>query len=172
MAGTIGTAPACGGVPSLTYGRGHGGNMDCPLVTTGSVIYLPVNVPGALLSLGDVHALMGDAEITGTALETSADVTIRAEVLPGAAHPMTLPHVDDGFTIGAVGCIAGAGLEPNLEAAMLEIHARLTGEYSLAAADAYQLVGATSRVVVGQCVAPPRWSAVYVGVPRPPRPVQ
>jgi amidase len=40
----------------------------------GSVLYLPVNVPGALLSLGDVHALMGEAEITGTALETMAEI--------------------------------------------------------------------------------------------------
>jgi amidase len=167
MVGTIGTAPASGSVPSLFYDRQHGGNMDCPQVTSGSVVYLPVNVPGALLSLGDVHALMGDAEITGTALETSGDVTVRVAVLPGAAHPMRLPHVDSDQTIGAIGCIAGARLEANLEAAMLEIHHRLAGEYGLIPADAYQLSGATARVVVGQCVAPPRWTAVYVGVPRP-----
>jgi amidase len=166
MVGTIGTAPAGGRVPSLHYGRHYGGNMDCPHVTTGSVIYLPVNVPGALLSLGDVHALMGDAEITGTALETSADVTVRAALMPGAAHPLSLPHVDDDQMIGAIGCVADAGLEGNLEAAMVEMHGRLTGEHGFASADAYQLAGAISRVVVNQCVAPPRWSAVYVGVPR------
>jgi amidase len=169
MVGTIGTAPAAGPVPSLGYGQDYGGNMDCPLVTTGSVLYLPVNVPGALLSLGDVHALMGDAEITGTALETSGDVVITVTVLPAGTRRLTLPHLDTGELIGAIGCRAGATVQANLEAAVLEMHRRLTGEYGLAAADAYQLLGATARVLVDQCVAPPTWSAVHVGVPRPRR---
>jgi amidase len=166
MVGTIGTAPADGAMPSLAYDRDHGGNIDCPKVTTGSVIYLPVNVSGAMLSLGDAHALMGHAEITGTALETSADITVTVEVLPRGHHALSLPHLDDRDTIGTIGCLAGAGLERNLEAAMLEIHNRLVAEHDLAAADAYQLIGATSRVLINQCVAPPSWSAVYVGVPR------
>jgi amidase len=166
MVGTIGTAPAGDAVPSLYYGSGHGGNIDCPLVTTGSVLCLPVNVPGALLSLGDVHALMGDAEITGTALETSGDVTVTATVRPGGGD-LALPHLDDDAMIGVLGCHRDAGLERNLEAAMLGAHRRLVGEYGLAPADAYQLVGATARVRVNQCVAPPTWSTVYVGVPRP-----
>jgi amidase len=166
MAGTVGTAPAAGPVPSLGYAPGHGGNFDCPLVTAGSVLCLPVNMPGALLSLGDVHALMGDAEITGTALETSGDVTVTVSVRPAGARHMALPHLDSAALIGVVGCQAGAGVQANLEAAMLELHARLTGDYGLAAADAYQLLGATARVLVNQCVAPPAWSAVHVGVPR------
>jgi len=166
MVGTIGTAPAAGPVPSLVYGPGHGGNFDCPLVTAGSVLYLPVNVPGALLSLGDVHALMGDTEITGTALETSGDVTVTVTVLPAGTRPPALPHLDTPELLGVVGCQPGSGVQANIEAAMLELHTRLTGEYGLAAADAYQLLGATARVLVNQCVAPPSWAAVHVGVPR------
>lgn len=166
MVGTIGTAPASGSVASLLYDADHGGNVDCPLVTVGSVVYLPVNVPGGLLSLGDIHALMGDAEITGTALETSGDVTVTVDVLPAGAHPLTRPHVDTPRMVGTIGCTAGAGLERNLETAMLELHQRLLTEHRLEAADAYQLIGATLRVVVGQCVAPPKWSAVFAGVPR------
>jgi amidase len=166
MVGTIGTAPAAGPVPSLVYGAGHGGNVDCPLVTTGSVLYLPVNVPGALLSLGDVHAGMGDAEITGTALETSGDVTVTVTVLPAGTRRPALPHLDTAELLGVVGCQSGAGVQANIEAAMLELHARLTGEYGLTAADAYQLLGATARVLVNQCVTPPAWAAVHVGVPR------
>jgi amidase len=167
MVGTAGTAPAGPAFPSLRYDRGHGGNIDCPMVTTGAVLYLPVNVPGALLALGDVHALMGDGEITGTALETSADVTVSITVLPGGVRRLGLPHVDDSRRIGTVGCLADTGVEGNLQAAMLEIHRRLLDEYGLAPADAYQLLGATARVQVNQCVAPPKWAAVYVGVPRP-----
>jgi amidase len=167
MVGAIGTAPAGDPVPSLHYGPGHGGNIDCPQVTTGSVLYLPVNVPGALLCLGDVHAVMGDAEITGTALETSGDVTVTVTVLPGGAAELPLPHLDSETMIGVVGCHAGASLDRNLEAAMLETHRRLVTEYGLAPQDAYQLAGATARVLVNQCVEPPTWSSVFVGVPRP-----
>jgi amidase len=70
MVGTIGTAPADRSWISLHSALGHGGNMDCPSLTVGSTVLLPVNVAGGLLSLGDVHASMGDAEVTGTALET------------------------------------------------------------------------------------------------------
>ncbi|HEY5988015.1 MAG TPA: hypothetical protein VIV12_16830, partial [Streptosporangiaceae bacterium] len=102
----------------------------------------------------------------GTALETSGDVTVTVTLLPGPAG-LTLPHLDDDTMIGVLGCHRDAGLERNLEAAMVATHRRLMAEYGLAPADAYQLVGATARVLVNQCVAPPTWSTVYVGVPRP-----
>jgi amidase len=143
-----------------------GDTKICPLASAGSVLYLPVNVPGALLSLGDVHALMGEAEITGTALETSGDVTVTITILPAGTRHLNLPHLDAAELIGAVGCVSGANLQANLEAAMVEIHRRLTDEYGLTLADAYHLTGATARVVINQCVLPPNWSAVYVGVPR------
>ncbi|MGH3371362.1 MAG: acetamidase/formamidase family protein, partial [Nocardioidaceae bacterium] len=117
MIGSIGTAPAAGESSSLEFGRDHMGNVDCPSVTAGSTVFLPVNVPGALLSLGDVHAAMGDAEITGTALETNADVFITVDVAPGpddlpdgAATPRS-PRLDTTTTIGSIGCEFGATLE-------------------------------------------------------------
>ena len=64
--GVIGTAPAKEGVPAITPGS-HGGNMDCRRIRQGSVLYLPVSVPGALLSVGDLHALMGDGETESAA---------------------------------------------------------------------------------------------------------
>ena len=76
MVGTIGTAPAGAGVETLLPGP-HGGNMDNRYVTTGATVYLPVAVPGALLGLGDVHASMGDGEITSIGLEICAEVTVR-----------------------------------------------------------------------------------------------
>jgi amidase len=126
-----------------------------------------VNVPGALLSLGDVHAVMGDAEITGTALETSGDVTVTVTVLPAGTRPLALPHLDTAELIGVIGCRAGAGVQANLEAAMVELHHRLAREHGLAAVDAYQFLGAAARVLVNQCVAPPAFATVHVGVPRP-----
>jgi amidase len=165
MVGTVGTASAGRDVPSVHYGRDIGGNMDCPLIRPGAVVFLPVNVPGALLYLGDVHALMGDAEITGTALETSADVTVEVSLLPRSAHPLSTPHVDSAETLGVIGCTEGAGLETNLETAMVELQERLCGEYGLTPVDAYELLGAVARVNVNQCVAG-SWKSVYAGVER------
>jgi amidase len=77
MIGVIGTAPA--GTPVLNGTPGeHGGNMDCKLITAGSVLYLPVNTKGALLALGDLHAVMGDGEVCLCGAEVSGEVTLRA----------------------------------------------------------------------------------------------
>lgn len=79
MIGVIGTAPAGEPVINTTPGE-HGGNMDCKLITTGSIVYLPVNTKGALLSLGDLHAVMGDGEVCGCGAEVSGEVMLKASV--------------------------------------------------------------------------------------------
>lgn len=84
MIGVIGTAAAGEGVLTVTPGV-HGGNMDCNRITEGSVLYLPVHVPGALLSIGDLHARMGDGEVMICGLETAGTVKVRVTVLKGAA---------------------------------------------------------------------------------------
>ncbi len=165
MVGTIGTAPAGQELPSVQYARSIGGNMDCPLIRAGAVVYLPVNVPGGLLFIGDVHALMGDAEITGTALETSADVSVEIRLMRRSEHPLSMPHVDSALAIGVVGCTEGVDLETNLEMAMVELQDRLCGEYGLTPVDAYELLGAVATVNVNQCV-PQSWKSVYAGMDR------
>ncbi len=81
MIGVIGTAPKEeDGVPTDTPGA-HGGNMDCNKITAGATLYLPVNVPGALLALGDLHARMGDGEVMICGLETAGLVTVQVTVL-------------------------------------------------------------------------------------------
>ena len=64
--------------------RETGGNLDVPQARAGATLFLPVDVPGALLSLGDVHFAQGDGEVCGTAIEAHARVTLRVEVLPAA----------------------------------------------------------------------------------------
>ncbi len=82
MIGVIGTAPARGSVKTVFPGP-HGANMDCGAIKAGAVVYLPVYVEGALLAMGDVHALMGDGETGGTGLEVEAEVTVKVEAGPG-----------------------------------------------------------------------------------------
>ena len=80
MVGTIGTAPAGDKHPCQDPGPG-GANMDITKIKPGSTVYLPVFVKGGLLSMGDVHALMGDGEVMGSGAEIAADVTVRVEVI-------------------------------------------------------------------------------------------
>ena len=77
MIGVIGTAPLGAAVLNGTPGE-HGGNMDCKLITAGAVLYLPVNTRGALLALGDLHAVMGDGEVGICGAEVSGAVLLRA----------------------------------------------------------------------------------------------
>lgn len=86
MIGVIGTAPAGDGIPTDTPDS-HGGNMDCRRIRKGSILYLPVFVEGALLSIGDLHALMGDGEVFICGLETGGEVTVKVTVLKNCHVP-------------------------------------------------------------------------------------
>ncbi|MCL2618561.1 MAG: acetamidase/formamidase family protein [Defluviitaleaceae bacterium] len=86
MIGVIGTAPAGEPVNNGTPGE-HGGNMDCREIIAGAAVYLPVNVEGALLSMGDVHAAMADGESCGTGAETTAEITVKVDVLKDCVWP-------------------------------------------------------------------------------------
>ena len=79
--GSIGVAPPplAGRISSRPPGW-HGGNLDNKDLIAGTTLYLPVHVPGALLSIGDGHAMQGDGEVTGTALETSLRGTFEVHV--------------------------------------------------------------------------------------------
>src|SRR5262249_9495068 len=82
--GSIGVAPPplVGRISSRPPGW-HGGNLDNKDLVAGSVLYLPVHVSGALLSVGDGHAMQGDGEVAGTALETSLGGTFEVRVRKG-----------------------------------------------------------------------------------------
>lgn len=82
--GSIGVAPPplAGRISSRPPGF-HGGNLDNKDLVAGTTLYLPVHVPGALLSIGDGHAMQGDGEVTGTALETSLRGTFEIHVRKG-----------------------------------------------------------------------------------------
>ena len=78
--GTIGVVPAAPGPHSVIPPRAVGGNMDFRDLVQGAKVHLPVQVPGALFSVGDTHAAQGDGEVCGTAIETPMTVELRFEV--------------------------------------------------------------------------------------------
>lgn len=89
MVGVIGVAPENDGVNCGTPGT-HGGNMDNKMVTEGATLYFPVSVEGALFALGDLHAAMGDGEVSGSGVEIAGKVTVTLNVIKGEKlnHPM------------------------------------------------------------------------------------
>ena len=81
MLGCVGVAPGFGGAPIRTGDSGRiGGNMDFAEIREGATLFLPVSQPGALLYVGDGHALQGDGELNGNALETSLEVEFAVDV--------------------------------------------------------------------------------------------
>lgn len=85
MIGCIGTAPAEGAGSTFEPAYPFGGNMDLREMEPGTTVYLPVNVSGGLLSMGDLHAAMGTAEPTSVSLEAAGQATLRIGVEPGMA---------------------------------------------------------------------------------------
>ncbi len=76
--------------------RENGGNMDVQQMQVGTKLMLPCFVDGCGLFVGDVHYAQGDGEVSGTAVEMGAVVTLRTEVLKGRAREISSPHFEGG----------------------------------------------------------------------------
>ncbi len=150
MVGVIGTAAAAGVVYTAAPGA-QGSNIDVNAITIGARVHLPVHVPGALLALGDVHASMGDGEVSGTGIEIGAEVTIRVDIVPGAAP--TRPWLEtpaDWITTGS-----GPTLEDAVEMAVEELTRLLMAQLGIDRTEAFLLVSARGDVRIGQCARIP-----------------
>ncbi len=147
--GSIGVTPRFGRVEmSLTPGE-YGGNMDCPDVCEGATLQLPVNHRGALLVFGDVHAAQGDGELCGVALETSAELTLRLDVVKKSIEWPRI--INDDWIM-----VAGSS-RPLMEAykiAHVEMVKWLTDEYSYDKWDALQLLSQVGRCRIANTVDP------------------
>jgi acetamidase/formamidase len=137
MVGVIGVAPAQPGRYSTVVPTQAGGNMDVKYIVAGSVVHLPVLTEGGLLSLGDAHALQGDGELSGTAIECEADVVVR------------------------VGLQKGVGVGPDLFEACRESALRATDALATALRvndeDAYNLLGTIGELRIHEIVDRPNW---------------
>lgn len=149
MIGVIGTAPAGEGIPTL-YPGPHGGNMDNRYVTAGATVHLPVAVPGAMLALGDVHAAMGDGEITSLALEAAAEVTVRVNLIKGEAVSRLWIETAEAWVT------TGDAMDPTeaLRIAAEEMAALLQRRLEFSFEDAYMLLSAAGDVQICQICGP------------------
>src|SRR5581483_5345796 len=98
--GTIGVAPALEAIACGSMGR-HCGNVDVQEIAAGSILYLPVYTEGALLCLGDCHAIQSDGEIGS--VEMRSEVTLRCELLPGCGASVIWPRIETSDSLVTVG---------------------------------------------------------------------
>jgi acetamidase/formamidase len=153
--GTIGVAPA--GERRLSYLQGAEflGNTDLPLNGVGATVVMRANVAGGLVSFGDAHAVQGDGEISGAAIECQADVTCRVERIPREeAQYVTLPQVNTREFVGSIAGFTGVHLGDVVRAAYVDVVQRLVQFHGFELEEAYLLVCQTGRVRVGQVVDP------------------
>jgi formamidase len=76
--------------------RENGGNMDVKQMQVGTTLLLPCFIDGCGLFAGDVHYAQGDGEVSGTAIEMGARVTVRVDVRKGAGADITVPQFEGG----------------------------------------------------------------------------
>ena len=96
MFGVIGVSPASGDISTFFADR-HGGNMDDHIHGPGATVHLPVFQSGGQLAIGDMHASMGDGEISGTGVEIGGTATIRVDVIKGLAGRWPVTETADAF---------------------------------------------------------------------------
>jgi acetamidase/formamidase len=127
-----------------------GGNMDLKQLTVGATLYLPVFNDGALFYTGDGHAMQGDGEVNGTAIEISLTPTLQFIVHKGAGARMKWPRAEDATHY----CLMGmdADLDTALKHAVQEAVDFLQEHAGISAADAYALCSLGVDFRVGEAV--------------------
>lgn len=150
MLGRLATAPPDdqaipGGVP-----YDFGGNMDTPETREGAVVYLPIFHAGAYFYFGDVHALQGHGEITGSGIETSADVTLRLDLIKG--KKIAWPRIENDEFIMVAGSV-----RPLIDAfriAHVEMVKWLEADYGFDRWEALQVLSQVGKAQVANVVDP------------------
>lgn len=157
MVGVIGTAPA--DKPVITFYPGpHGGNLDINELGIGATIYLPVYVPGALLSLGDVHVRMGDGELTGGGLDIDAEVTIVTRVVKRVHWRRPIIETHDAWSA----CAHAPSLAEAIKIATRDMTEILALKLNMSREEAFILIGAAGDARIGQAAGLDLDSTAYL----------
>jgi formamidase len=140
--------------------RETGGNLDIRQLVAGSRLWLPVDVPGALFSIGDLHFAQGDGELCGTAIEVAGAVTVRltAHKVPAPAFPAyETPGSAARRSFATVGIPVQAGMDLNAaaRAALLEMISHLGRMYGFERPAAYALCSVAVDLRVSEAVDVP-----------------
>ncbi|HZO88063.1 MAG TPA: acetamidase/formamidase family protein [Chthonomonadaceae bacterium] len=150
MLGCFGVAPPGGQAISTATSATHGGNMDYKGFEQGVTVYFPVFVEGALLFVGDGHAIQGDGEIVGTGIEVSFDVQFTVKLRKGKR--IHWPRAENATHIIAVG--NARPLDQALQHATSEMVRWLEDDYGLDPVGTHTLLGQCVEYEVGNVFDP------------------
>lgn len=159
MIGVIGVAPFGEPVGTLIP-MNHGGNMDCTRIEEGATLYLPVSVEGALLSVGDFHAIMGEGEVANCGVEIEGRTVLKVDVLPqtGISWPV-LENERQWITIAH-----GSSLDEAAQRAVEQMFYFLCRKMGLSETDAGMLLDMAGDLMICQIVNPQK--TVRMEVPK------
>jgi acetamidase/formamidase len=145
MLGCVGVAPAGDFAPTSSPSGSYGGNLDYNEIGEGSTVILPVYHPGALLFIGDGHALQGDGEPIGTGVETSMAVEFAVEIRKKLS--LTGPRVETNEHIISIGSQPefASSLNRGVQMATSDMVSWLTSEYKMEPWAAHLLIGYQGR---------------------------
>ena len=122
--------------------------MDLPDIRPGSTVFLPVFHRGALLYVGDVHAAQGDGEISGTAIEMPAEVTLRVDLLED--EQIGWPRIEtDSEVMFVATTSAGRSLEDAIRIAFLELVMWIEEKYGLKRFEGLMLCSQVGKIGIG-----------------------
>ena len=149
MIGVIGVAPEGEPVNCGTPGK-HGGNMDNTAIAAGATLYFPVAVDGALFGCGDMHAVMGDGEVSVSGAEVAGYATVTLTALPELSVPNPLIENDTHFGI----IVSAESLDKAAELAVQQMVDLLASRTNESEADLVMLLSLVADVRVCQMVDP------------------
>ncbi|MFQ5571524.1 MAG: acetamidase/formamidase family protein [Rhodothermales bacterium] len=147
--GTIGLSPKVPGLHSGWLPGRTGGNIDCKELVAGSRLYLPIEVPDGLVSVGDGHAVQGDGEVGGSAIECPMErvelrYVVRDDMRIGAPRAYTpVGWITFGF---------GERLDDAIAMALNEMLDLMQAQYALARPEALALASVVVDVRITQLV--------------------
>lgn len=152
---------AAGGLRTIPP-RELGGNLDIRQLVAGSRLWLPVDVPGALFSVGDLHFAQGDGEVCGTAIEVAGAVTVRFGVIRDAAHRARFPTFETpgrparrSFATTGIPVEVGMDLDVAAREALIEMIDHLEATYGFDRPAAYALCSAAVDLRISEVVDVP-----------------
>lgn len=161
MIGVIGVAPKGEDVPCGMWGL-HGGNMDNKKIVKGTTVYLPVNVEGALLQIGDLHAVMGDGELTGAGLEIAGSVDVKIELIKDFELNMPLLKTEDKWYTNA----NSPDFKEAQQIAVLEMQRLVTEAYGWDETDTAIYFSLQGDIEICQSTEPDPWDiTLRFGIP-------
>ena len=149
MIGVIGVAPEGEPVNCGTPGK-HGGNMDNTAIAAGATLYFPVAVDGALFGCGDMHAVMGDGEVSVSGAEVAGYATVTLTALPELSVPNPLIENETHFGI----IVSAESLDKAAELAVQQMVDLLASRTNESEADLVMLLSLVADVRVCQMVDP------------------